>query len=148
MKLAISNIAWDTEENESIVEILNRLNVGGIEIAPTKLWNRPVEVEQTAIVQEKQKWTSKHIDLVAMQSLLFGQSNMNLFGQEDSRNAMLDYLKEIIRLAGYLGTKSLVFGSPKNRIADELSKSEQMNIAIPFLGSLVQLPKKTAFTSA
>ena len=39
MKLAISNIAWDREDDPMIAEILRDCNVTGIEVAPSKIWD-------------------------------------------------------------------------------------------------------------
>jgi len=36
MRLAISNIAWDTAEDEAIVTLLQRFGVDAIDIAPGK----------------------------------------------------------------------------------------------------------------
>lgn len=41
MNLSISNIAWDSKEDTSVIALLNELNVKGIEVAPTKIWTTP-----------------------------------------------------------------------------------------------------------
>lgn len=139
MKLSISNIAWNLEDNDDITGLLNGMGVTAIEIAPTKFWDQPLECSPEAINKLKEDWRNKSINFVAMQSLLFGQSHLSLFSDNASRQAMMDYMSGIIKLAGQLEVKSLVFGSPKNRLANSLSFTKQMEIAIPFfyeLGSL------------
>ncbi|MNP23771.1 Xylose isomerase-like TIM barrel [compost metagenome] len=81
-----------------------------------------------------------------MQSLLFGQSHLNLFSTVESRNQMLDYLSGIISLAGNLGVKTLVFGSPKNRLVGKLSYKERMEIAAPFFYQLGSFAVKNNVT--
>lgn len=136
MRLSISNIAWDTEENEQVIPLLKRMGLGEIEIAPTKFWDRPLEITDIEIGALKNEWLSKGISFVAMQSLLFGQNHLNIFSSRESRQEMTQYLSGIINLAGKLGVNSLVFGSPKNRIAGALSYREQMEIAVSFFDEL------------
>ena len=41
MRLAISNIAWETTEDEVIAELLARFDVDAIDIAPGKYFPEP-----------------------------------------------------------------------------------------------------------
>lgn len=136
MRLSISNIAWDTGEDDLIIPLLKNMGVSEIEIAPTKFWERPLQVTDSEIDNFKKEWLDKGISFVAMQSLLFGQNHFNMFPPDDSRQEMIFYLSGVISLAGKLGVNSLVFGSPKNRKAGLLSYKEQMEIAIPFFDKL------------
>lgn len=146
MRMSISNIAWDTEENELVIPLLKKMGLAEIEIAPTKFWERPLEISDLEVETLKNEWLSKGISFVAMQSLLFGQSHLNLFASEESRQMMLLYLSGIISLAGKLGVDSLVFGSPKNRIAGSLSYREQMEIAVPFFNELGTVAERSGVT--
>lgn len=114
MKLAVSNIAWDPSENEEIITILREHQVQGIELAPTKRWPDPDLATDEETKQYKNYWLSKQLTPVAMQSLLFNRSHLSLFGE--AKSDTIAYLTSIIRLAGKLSTKALVFGSPKNRL--------------------------------
>lgn len=136
MNLSISNIAWDIDEDEEIKLLLSRIGVKGIEIAPTKIWSEPLNCTSIEALKVKDDWASRGIKLVAMQSLLFGKNHLNLFSSDDLRQEMFEYLLGIISLSGKLGIESLVFGSPKNRLAGELSKKEQYEIAVPFFYEL------------
>ena len=44
MKLAVSNIAWEPDEDEAVYTLMQKYGVTGVEIAPTKIWDRPNEV--------------------------------------------------------------------------------------------------------
>ncbi|KAF6578927.1 sugar phosphate isomerase/epimerase [Paenibacillus sp. EKM212P] len=138
MKLSISNIAWNSNENEEIIVLLNKLGIRGIEIAPTKIWDRPLDSEPNELLQFKQYWEQRDIHLIAMQSLLFGQHGLALFSDVESRNKLKEYVMGIMGLAGKIGVKALVFGSPKNRLSNGLSKNEQLDIAIPFFTELAE----------
>lgn len=136
MKLAISNIAWNPEDESTVIGWLKQFGVKGLEIAPTKIWQDPTQYKVEEALACKQSWSEHGLELVAMQSLLFGRANLVLFQDEVAREALKQYLFVIIELAGVLGTKKLVFGSPKNRLAGKLSKQEQIQIAAPFFYEL------------
>ena len=41
MKLSISNIAWDKDQNEDVFNLIKQYKFSGIEIAPTKVFENP-----------------------------------------------------------------------------------------------------------
>ena len=49
MKIAISNIAWQIEEEPAIANLLQQLNIKGVEIAPTKIWQNPLTTTDAEI---------------------------------------------------------------------------------------------------
>lgn len=130
MKLAISNIAWDTSENVNIIPLLKQYGVTGIEIAPTKRWEEPVHAEDIEIINYKNYWASHALVPVSMQSLLFNKNYMSIFGH--SKLETLHYIKQIIILAGKLGIKAVVFGSPKNRLMGESDQDVKYGEAVDF----------------
>ncbi|MGV2884434.1 sugar phosphate isomerase/epimerase family protein [Paenibacillus taichungensis] len=146
MKLSISNIAWDADDEEAIIELLQNAGVEGIEIAPTKFWGNPVAVPIVEIDTVKTRWRSAGVRFIAMQSLLFGQNQLGLFTNQQSRIEMVQYLTRIMELAGQLEVQSLVFGSPKNRLAGSLTKKEQMGIAVPFFHELAEIAMRNNVT--
>lgn len=136
MKLAISNIAWASNEEAAVADLMRRHRFTGVEVAPGKIGPRPAELGDDEIARYRDFWSSRGIAIVAMQALLFGQNDLAIFGTESSRRAMLEYLTKIIRLGGRLGARALVFGSPKNRRVEKLSRAEIDAIAIPFFREL------------
>ncbi len=116
MKLAISNIAWEAEEEHEISCIMQELGVGGAEIAPSKISSDITRISANELRDYKSFWNNKHIDIVAMQSLLYGHSEMRLFFDSISREKTLGHLQLCADIGAELGVKALVFGSPKNRI--------------------------------
>ncbi|OPH53102.1 hypothetical protein BC351_31990 [Paenibacillus ferrarius] len=134
MKLAISNIAWDLQVNSEIVPLLKDYEVKGIEIAPTKVYFEPENVNLVIIDEFKKEWQSNNLELVAMQSLLFGKPHLSIFGEKKAET--FEYLQTIIKLASALSTKALVFGSPKNRIIGQLDSRVAYGQAIEFFNAL------------
>jgi D-psicose/D-tagatose/L-ribulose 3-epimerase len=136
MRIAISNIAWHPSEEEPAAALLAAHGIQGLEVAPTKVWAKPTEVDSGQIDAFQYSWMRRGISLVGMQALLFGKPELQLFGEEECRRATIEYLTGIIRLAGRLGTTALVFGSPKNRMRGAMSATTATDIAIEFFNEL------------
>jgi len=136
MKLAISNIAWRAEEERDVRDLLARLDVRGVEIAPSKIGPAPDRIDEDTARRYRASWEDRGIRIVAMQALLFGRPELSIFASAASRADMLAYLSAVIRLGGRLGARALVFGSPKNRLVGSLSRSEVEAIGVPFFREL------------
>ncbi|MFN7834374.1 MAG: sugar phosphate isomerase/epimerase family protein [Burkholderiaceae bacterium] len=141
MRLAISNIAWDTAEDEAIVTLLQRFGIDAIDIAPGKYFPEPGEATDEDIASVKNWWLERGIEITGMQALLFGTTGLNVFGPPESQAAMLQHLTAVCRIGAGLGAKRIVFGSPKNRDRAGLTDQETMEVAVSFfrrLGDIAQ----------
>ncbi len=136
MRLAISNIAWTNEEEPAVAEKLQELGVTAVEIAPTKYWEDPTKATPEQIKERVDWWKGYGVDIVAFQSMLFARPDLKLFADESLRDEARDYLAEFLRLAGDMGAKRLVFGSPKNRQRGDVSVEDADAIAVDFFGLL------------
>ena len=141
MRLAISNIAWDTSEDVQVAQLLNRYKIDAIDIAPGKYFPDVSKVNQKEIVLVKTWWADHGIEITGMQSLLFGTTGLNLFGSSEVQEVMLEHLTGICRIGGGLGANKLVFGSPKNRDRLGLSDQATMDVAISFFRRLGDIAK-------
>jgi D-psicose/D-tagatose/L-ribulose 3-epimerase len=132
MNLAVSSIAWTQEEEADVARTLQDLGVHSVELAPTKIWDDPTQ----ATLQEVQKviewWKSYNIEVVAFQSMLFARPDLKLFESESNRAECLQYLKDFVVLAGRMGAKKMVFGSPKNRQRGDMNYEDAFLIAKDF----------------
>ncbi len=136
MKLAISNLAWNSADDLAVAALLQSLRIDGVELAPTKVWNDPLAVTSSEADDYRQMWASFGIEVVAIQSLLFGRPDLQLFDTAEARARTFDHLAGMTRLAERLGARAIVFGSPKNRIKGALSGSTAATIAVPFFRAL------------
>ena len=136
MRLSISNIAWDIVEDETIKDLLYEFHVDAIDIVPGKYFPKPEKATDKEINKVKNWWSSNGIEIVGMQALLFGKTEMNVFGTKESRLEMLKYLKAICQTGSVLGAKRIVFGSPKNRDCTGLNELETKKIATDFFQRL------------
>lgn len=141
MRLAISNIAWETTEDEVIAELLARFAVDAIDIAPGKYFPEPAKATDAEIAQVKDWWAQRGIALTGMQALLFGTTGLNVFGSEQSQAALLQHLAGVCRIGAGLGAARIVFGSPKNRDRSGLTDQQALDAAVLFfrkLGDIAQ----------
>lgn len=141
MRLAISNIAWDIVEDETIVMLLSRFGVDAIDVAPGKYFSDPAKATDEDIARIKNWWSDRGIEITGMQALLFGTTGLNVFGSPEAQEAMLQHLTAVCRIGAGLGATQLVFGSPKNRDRTGLSVQKAIDVAVPFfqrLGDLAQ----------
>lgn len=141
MRLALSNIAWDTAEDEAIARLLQRFAVDAIDVAPGKYFPDPEKATDKDIARVRSWWAEQGIEITGMQALLFGTSGMNVFGSAESQAAMLQHFSAVCRIGAGLGATRLVFGSPRNRDRTGLSHQQAMAVAVPFfrrLGDIAQ----------
>ncbi|MFK2904150.1 sugar phosphate isomerase/epimerase [Dyella ginsengisoli] len=136
MRLAISNIAWETVEDEVVATTLSRLGIDAIDIAPGKYFPGPTAVRDDDIARVRNWWATRGIEITGMQALLFGTTGLNVFGPPDTQSAMLQHLTAVARIASGLGAKRLVFGSPRNRDRTGLSAEEAIDRAATFFRRL------------
>ena len=129
MKLAVSNIAWDTGADDAAASVLAREGVRGIELAPTKWRADAFDAPARDVAALKKVWEDRGLPVVAMQSLLFGRPELQLLAAEPERQAFLDHLRRVADLAAGVGARFLVFGSPKNRVRGDRPLDESMSIA-------------------
>lgn len=135
-KLAVSSIAWTNEEEVAVAETLRELGVKYVELALTKIWDDPTMATDKELADYKAFWLGYGIEVVAFQSMLFAKPELKIFESEELRNEALKFLKDFIVVAGKMGARVLVFGSPKNRQRGSMSAEEADKIAKEFFGCL------------
>jgi len=137
MKLAVSNIAWDDKDNESVYKLMKNYGFRGLEVAPGKICSDVADYQDYELDIFRKKIEEYDIEPVSMQALLYGRDDLKIFDNIDSRKKTLEYLKNIIILAKKIGIKTLVFGSPKNRsFSSDLDKNKVIDISFDFFNDL------------
>jgi D-psicose/D-tagatose/L-ribulose 3-epimerase len=136
MRLAISNIAWDVEEDAAVADLLGQHQIDAIDIAPGKYFPKPSEATPAEMERVRTWWAERGIEITGMQALLFGTTGLNVFGDETSRRTLLDHLAGVARIGSGLGATRIVFGSPKNRDRTGLDDQRTRTMAKEFFGQL------------
>ena len=92
LKYAISNIAWDKNDDEFMYDYLKQHRFTGIEIAPTRIIeDSPYEKLQEA-AQFKEEMNKYGLIVCSMQSIWFGRQE-NIFKSAEDRQALVEYTK-------------------------------------------------------
>lgn len=132
MRIAISGIAWRPDEDSAVRDLLESRGVNAIEAAPSKIGPKPAELTNAELARYRAFWAAANIEIVAMQALLFGRTDLALFGSDSQRDELFEYLSRIVRVGGLLGAKALVFGSPGNRKRSPVDLDRALELAAPF----------------
>lgn len=118
MKLAMSNIAWLSEERIEAYRMLAQAGMTGLEIAPGLFFHAaedPFAPDAATAQLALCEIADAGLSLVSMQSLLFGVEGAALFAGEEARGRFMAGMIRAIDLAGRFGIPNLVFGSPAQR---------------------------------
>lgn len=142
--LAVSNIAWEREEDNLIYDMMISNGFKGLEIAPTKIKAKLDEITKNDIRTFKASCNSRGISIVAMQSLLFGRPDLKVFEEDNEKT--LEYLKTCVDIGRELGAKALVFGSPKNRVIPESKLNRYIGIAMDFFNQIGSYSRANGMT--
>ena len=136
MRLSVSNIAWEVQEDQAAVALFRQVGIDAIDIAPGKYFPRPTDATSSEVKQVRNWWNDRGIDIVGMQALLFGTKGLNIFGPRESQIQLLTHLDAVCRIGGELGATRVVFGSPKNRDRSGLDDQVAFEIAVSFFQRL------------
>lgn len=146
MRLAVSHIAWSAAEEETVAQLLYSLGVRHIEVAPTRIWPNPLDVQEADVRAYRRFWEDRGITIVAMQSLLFGRSDSIFAPDEVVRLETVHYLAQIMSIAAGLGARRLVFGSPRNRQVGDLAGDVVATLAREFFRAIGDIATGLALT--
>jgi D-psicose/D-tagatose/L-ribulose 3-epimerase len=130
--LAISNIAWASEEESTACALMKTFGYSGMEIAPSKFWADVSAVSDEDVAQFRKRLRRWDIRPVAMQALLYNRPELTLFEDEAKRERTLEHLKRCVDLSHRLGIEALVFGSPQNRRVPDARNERCFEVAVDF----------------
>jgi D-psicose/D-tagatose/L-ribulose 3-epimerase len=138
MKLAVSNIAWTDAIHDEALAILLKHRVRGVEVAPTRLWPAWQNMSISTAERIRKEFVAAGLEIPAMQSLLYGIPQLNIFGDDTTKSALSTHLERLFPVARALGVRTLVFGSPRNRDRSGLTNSESFTQAVEFFRRVAQ----------
>lgn len=140
MKLAVSNIAWPVDRLAEAYAMLRDHGVTGLEIAPGLFLAHaadPFRPSPDELRTATDAVRDAGLELVSMQSLLFGVADAALFEGTEARETLTAAMHRAIDLAGRLAIPTLVFGSPRQRQIPATLDAEQADaIAIAMFRTL------------
>lgn len=110
MDLAVSNLAWDNDDDIEIFNEFKKIGILQIEGIFNKI-NHWSSITENDIIKYKQKLESFDIEMKSIQSIFYNSGIDNLFDEE----VVLTHFLRIIKFSKLLGVTTLVFGSPNLR---------------------------------
>jgi sugar phosphate isomerase/epimerase len=115
MRLAISNLAWPTDQDAAVFSRLERLGVSGVEVAPTRLgpWD---SLPASLLTAYRARLEAAGLVVSSLQAVLFGQPALQLLGEGTAFDGMVEHWRHVADIGATLGAGVLVFGAPRNRL--------------------------------
>ena len=110
MKLALSNFAWDDENQDLCFKTLKDNRVDNVEIILNKI-NGKIDITNSELINYKEFINSYGLNIYSIQSLFYNTLVTNM----GDVNLIIKIFKKIIKYAKILNVKVLVFGSPSIR---------------------------------
>lgn len=133
MKIAISNIAWNREQDEEIYGFLQKNGVEGIEIAPTRIFPyEPYEHLKDARAYRRRLEENYGLQIASVQSIWYGREE-RIFAGAQERTVLLEYTRRAFAFVRELGCQNVVFGCPKNR---NMPSGSEWDVAYAFFTAL------------
>lgn len=124
MRLAISVIGWESRDDERAFRALAAAGAEGFEAVPTRIWGSWEAATDGAVDRWREMLAAHGLECPAVQSLFYGVEGASLTGSSAERSTAVEQLRRVARLAGRLGARVAVLGSPANRRRGELKLSE------------------------
>ena len=107
MNLSVSNLAWDIDEHDQVLQMLNSLGIKQIEGVPSKI-NSWENLTVTELEKFKQYLDSKNIQVKSLQSIFYNSDITNL----QNYYTVIKHFEILFKLSKILGVQTIVFGSP------------------------------------
>ena len=116
MRLSISNIGWNEEQDSKVYELMRNNGFSGLEIAPTRVFpEAPYDRVEDASLWSAMLKATFGFAVPSMQSIWFGRTE-RIFSSKAERDSLIEYTKKAIDFAVAVNCHNLVFGCPKNRV--------------------------------
>ena len=126
MRLAVSLIAWEPAEDDRAAQVLATAGVAGIEVAPTRVWGSWEAITPDAVRRWGAELAEQGLTCPALQSLFYGVDRAMLTGDREARRVATKHLVRVSGIAGALGARVAVLGSPGNRRRGDLTEPEAL----------------------
>lgn len=134
-EFAVSNIALTAFDHDAELARLGALGLAGVEIAPSRVWRDTWQGLRTAeVAAYRRAIESAGLGAVGLHSLLYDQPALGLFGDDERREATLDFLAHLSAVCRDLGGYTLIWGGGRRR--GEVPADEAFAEAVDFMAQL------------
>lgn len=123
MKLAVSNIAWETTRMDEHLAILADEGCDGLELSASSVWPEPISVCAGDLDAFKKKVFGLGLRIPSMHSLTYTRPDLTFFESDDFRRDLVGYVVSLARVASVMECPLMVFGSAKSRAIGERDRA-------------------------
>src|SRR5688572_14080996 len=110
MNVAVSSLAWSPERDAEVARVLRAEGITGVEVAPTKIWPDLRDASAADLDVYRASWGSQGFEIIALQAILYGRNDLQLFQTEVQRQHLEDHLRLCVTTAAGLGASVIVLG--------------------------------------
>ena len=135
MRLAVSDTAWNTDEERTIAGLLRHYRVDAVDITSAKYFPEPEIARHAEILKIKYRWAQWGVSITGIHTLLSSEGKMNMFGDPDSQRRMLERLDAVCNIGAELGVTRLILGASPDLGYPEMAVTELTDTAVSFFGN-------------
>lgn len=128
MKLAVSNIAWETTQMDEHLTILAELGCHGLELSPSMIWEEPINASLKELLKFKKKVNEFGLEIPSFHSLTYPRPDLKFFESKEKRDELIDYIVKLGQIAHVMECPVMVFGSAKSRQIEKRERNECFRI--------------------
>jgi hypothetical protein len=134
---SISNIIWKKgwDHFEDFLSAVKDNSLSSIELSVNSIFEEPLHMGKSDLYSIKKLLNKYSISVSGIHSLTYTRPDLEIFGGKNN-DELASYIKHYIKIAEYLGTKNLVFGSAQSRKTYNYSKEQANEIFSIFLDKL------------
>ena len=128
LNLGVSNLAWAPEQTTEALELLARLGVAGVEVAPTRIaaWE---QLSAAAVAGYRRRVEGAGLQVCSLQAVLFGRPELQLLADEAAFLALAEHMHVVAAIAHGLGAGVAVLGAPRNRARGAMAMADAEALA-------------------
>lgn len=134
-RISFSNLAWLSAEDAAVAKLLASRGVRAVDLTMGRYFEKPYLASSVEWKTVTTWWRERDFAIPALQSLLFGVGQRNIFSGVEDRQYLLAALSRVISLSAENEISRLVFGSPMQRKRLKHDQSE-IEIALDFFFSV------------
>src|SRR5258708_5635536 len=113
VRLAVSNLAWGPELQAPALEMLARMGVDGVEVAPTRIagW---AEITPALLREFRSDLAAAGLRTSSLQAIYYGCPDAQLLGDASGFAAMCEHTRRVAGIALELGAGVASVGAPRH----------------------------------
>lgn len=135
ISVAASTIALPPGNHDAHLSGLRAIGVDALEVAPSRRWDDTWRgLDSTQVESYRRAIETAGLQVCGLHSLLFDHKDLLLFGDDDTRQRLADFLVHLSALCRDLGGRTLIWGG--GRLRGDVSNADATARAIDFMADV------------